>query len=443
MKFKTDFRLEEFVLTTEWEDFPLDVQRRAITCSVDLFNALILGSRSKPFEIGRKVAAEIFSAGDVAILGAKEHLSVIGAATAMGHASNAYDIDDGHNIIRAHPGTSFIGGILATAYKENSSYRDFLTALVHAYEVTIRMGRAVMDFYQFAHSSGSFGPAGIVTGVAKLKDYTKEKLQNAMGIAEFHAPLVPGIRSVAYPSMSKDGVPFGVMIGMLSIAEAESGFTANKHLLEADKYQYLVDDLGVNYEIMNLYFKPYSCCRWAHPAIEAVLQVMKKERLTYEDIDSLTLYTFEKAIQLSKGIPTDADEAQYNIAYPVAAAILWGDVGMDQLKKEAFRDPRIPRIMDKLKYKVDSEMENVFPEQRKCRAEVLTNDNRIIHSSICEPRGESKENIDLSWVSEKFRRMSISLLTEVEQNNILELLGESKTGTIREIVDTINTYLLK
>lgn len=443
MVFDKDYRVEEFVLSTGWKEFPADVRNRAITCTIDLFNALILGSRSEPFEVGLKMSSEIFGTGEVPVLGSKKRLSVTGSASAMGHASNAYDIDDGHNIIRAHPGTSFIGALVAVAYEKDSSYEEFLEALVHSYEVTIRMGRAIMDFYQHPHSSGTFGPVGIVTGVARLRGYSKVELQNALSIAEFHGPLVPGMRSVVYPSMSKDGVPFGVMVGMLAAAETEYGFTASRHLLEADAYRHLADDLGENYEIMNLYFKPYSCCRWAHPAIEAVLEVMRDEQLDPEMIEFVTLHSFEKATQLSKGIPSHADEAQYNIAYPVTAAILWGDVGMDQLKKEAFDDPRVPQIMKKLRYIVDPEMERAFPEKRFCQAEFVLKDARVLRSSICEPRGEANENIDVQWVSEKFRRMTSSLLKEVEQEKILTLLTETETISMREIVDTINGILCK
>ena len=81
----------------------------------------------------------------------------MGASAALGHSSNAYDIDDGHNITRAHPGTSFIGALLAAAYEKNISRNDLLTAMLVAYETTIRSGAAIMDYYNYAHSSGFFG----------------------------------------------------------------------------------------------------------------------------------------------------------------------------------------------------------------------------------------------------------------------------------------------
>ena len=99
-------------------------------------------------------------------------------------------------------------------------------------------------------------------------------LNNALSVAEFNAPLVPGIRSVEYPSMNKDGVPFGVLTGILAIKAHQCGFEGNKNLLEADEYKHYLDDLGQKWQVMDLYFKPYTCCRWGHPAIDACLAVI-------------------------------------------------------------------------------------------------------------------------------------------------------------------------
>ncbi len=128
-------------------------------------------------------------------------------------------------------------------------------------------------------------------------------MNNVLSVAEFNAPLVPGIRSVEYPSMNKDGVPFGVMIGTLAVMETISGFTGNKNLLEADEYSHYLNDLGSNYEIMNLYFKPYTCCRWGHPAIDSCLHIMKENNLSHKDIEHITIRTFKRATMLSKIVP--------------------------------------------------------------------------------------------------------------------------------------------
>ena len=439
MNFITDYRLEDFVLRTKWEDIPAPVQERLRGCMLDLLGALVAGSGSEQFAAGLTLARRAFRPGDIAVIGAKDTFDFLGAAAAMGHASNAYDIDDGHNMIRAHPGTSFIGGLLAAGYDRDIDAHEFLTTLYVAYETTIRMGEAIMDYYQYAHSSGTFGAVGVAAGAGRIYGFDQQELNNALSIAEFNAPLVPGIRSVEYPSMNKDGVPFGVMTGALALLAGQSGFTGNKHLLEADEYRHYLDDLRQNHEVMALYFKPYPCCRWGHPAIDACLSLMAEHHITAGDIEAVTIETFFKATQLSKDIPSCADAAQYNIAYPVAAAIVNNGFSIQQVENTG--DSAVIDMMGRLSFVCDPEVDAQFPARRLCRASVVLKDGRRLVSGVHEPRGEACENIGYDWLADKFRRITAQRLDAEPRERLIQLL-RSDSWTVRQLVEQVNSALM-
>lgn len=441
MVFKTDYKLENFILNTRWEDLPEEVHERMKGCLIDLLGALIAGSRSRQFAVGLSLAETLYGTGEIPVIGSPKRFNFMGASAAMGHASNAYDIDDGHNIIRAHPGTSFIGAVLAAAYEKDLSLKELLTAMLVAYEATIRSGAAMMDYYQYAHSSGTFGAVGVAAGVGRIYGFSKEQLNNALSVADFNAPLVPGIRSVEYPSMNKDGVPFGVMVGALSILETLCGFEGNKNLLEAEDYAHYLDDLGEKYEVMDLYFKPYPCCRWAHPAIDACTGVMREHTLTAEDIEKVIIKTFHRATLLSKIEPKTADEAQYNIAYPVATAVVYGDFGINHVQEESLSDPKVLAMMQKLSFEVDPKLDKAFPAKRICRAELYTKDGKVYVSDNCEPRGEAHERVNVNWLSDKFRRITAPFVSEAGQAKILSLITGEETLPVRTLVDTVNSLL--
>ena len=442
MNFTTTYKLENYILDTKWDSLPADVKERAKGCLIDLMGALISGSMSEQFEVGLASAEAMFGKGDIAVVGSDKKFNFLGAATAMGHSSNAYDIDDGHNLTRSHPGTSFIGGLLAEAYARDLSLKELFEAMVVAYDATVRMGAAIMDYYQFAHSSGTFGAIGTVAGVGKMRGYTKEKLNNVLSIAEFNAPLVPGIRSVEYPSMNKDGVPFGVMIGALALAENECGFTGNKNLLESDEFSHYLDTLGKDYEIMGLYFKPYPCCRWGHPAIDACTLVMRENGITHTEVEKVVIKTFKRATMLSKIEPKSADDAQYNIAYPVATAIVHGDFGIDKVLPDAFGDRTVLDMMKRLSFEVDDELDAKFPTKRICRAEIHTKDGRVFTSPDCEPRGEAHERIGNEWLADKFYRMTSPRVSAEGQKMILDLILGDENARVRTLVDTTNSVLI-
>jgi len=438
MKFETTYKLEDFIISTSWQSLPEKVKTRMKGCFIDLLGALAVGSRSRQFEAGLKLAEKIYPTGDIAIIGSDKRLGFMGASAAMGHSSNAYDIDDGHNITRAHPGTSFVGAVLAAAYEKNISRNEFLTAMLTAYEASIRSGAAIMDYYSYAHSSGTFGAIGVAVGVGKIYGFSREELNNVISVAEFNAPLVPGIRSVEYPSMNKDGVPFGVMVGALAVMDAMCGFEGNKNLLEAEEYSHYLDDLGEKYLVNDLYFKPYPCCRWAHPAIDACTSLMQENGITYEEIENVTVKTFKRATLLSKIEPKTADEAQYNIAYPVAASLVYGSFGIEHVREDSLNDEKTLAMMKRLSFEVDEALDAKFPAKRICRAEITLKDGRKYISDECEPRGEAHENIGIDWLADKFCRITAPVLTKEAQNLAIELIAKEDDMPIRELVDRIN-----
>ncbi|MBR7117075.1 MAG: MmgE/PrpD family protein [Clostridia bacterium] len=438
MNFKTDYKLESFVLNIGWDKLSEEVKERMRGCFIDLMGAMLVGSKSEQFEVGLRLARSVYGKGDIAVIGTDERFNFMGASCAMGHSSNAYDIDDGHNMTRAHPGTSFVGGVLAAAYEKDITLGEFLSAMLASYEVTVRMGAAIMDYYNYAHSSGTFGAVGVVTGVGKIYGFTKEELNNALSVAEFNAPLVPGIRSVEYPSMNKDGVPFGVLVGALAVMDSMCGFMGNKNLLEADEYRHYLDDLGEKYQVMDLYFKPYPCCRWAHPAIDACIGLLNDYGISWDDIECATVKTFKRATLLSKIEPKCADEAQYNIAYPVATALVYGSFGIEHVFEKSLTDPKILDMMKKLSFEVDADLDAKFPAKRICKVEIRTKDGRIFTSPECEPRGEAHEGIGFDWLADKFRRITAPVLTKEGQESLIAMISGSPDTRIRDIVDEAN-----
>ncbi len=436
--FNTDYKTEEFILGTTWESLPKHVQERAVVCGIDLLLALLLGSKGEQFQVGLRMAQAHYKDGPIAVVGDKSTFGVLGATVVMSHASNSFDIDDGHNMIKGHPGTSFIAGILAAALEKNVTYREFLTTLVVAYEVSIRCGLALQEHYQYLHSTGTYGAFGTAAGMARLYGFSREQVNNALSIAEFHAPLTPVMRSVQYPSMNKDGVPFGALVGASATLETLAGSTGYGHLLETEAFEKLVESLGQEYEVMRLYFKPYTCCRWAHQPIKACIDLMQEHNFDYTQVQSVAVATFNSAAQLSKKLPTTADEAQYNIAWPVASALVHGDVGFLQVHESGLNDANVIAMMKRLSFNVAPELDAQFPEKRLARVEITLKDGRNFVSPVYSAPGEHTDNVDIAWIREKFLRISKPILSPEKQQELLTLFETGLDFSVRTVIEKIN-----
>lgn len=443
MNYISDYKLEKYILKTKWEDLPDDVKVRSRVCMLDLITALILGVKGKQFRIGLEISKNYLGNGNIAIIGSRERFNLLGATIALSHASNSFDIDDGHNMIKGHPGTSFVPGLLAASVYENITYQDFLTTLVIGYDVAVRSGLAIQESYQYLHSTGSYGAIATAACMGRILSFDTAELNNALSIADFHAPLTPVMRSVQIPSMSKDGVPFGALVGVMAVLETMAGTTGKIHTLEEEKERYLLDNLGKEFEIRNLYFKPYTCCRWAHQPIRAILDMKTRCNWDKQDIEWVRIHTFLAATKLSKIIPKDTDEAQYNIAYPIACALVYGEVGFDQICDDALPDQCVTEMMERLEFIMDDLMEQQFPEKRLAWVEIKLRDGEILKSDVYSADGEAGDNIDEEWIRKKFIRITKPILGNRKQEEIINMiLNGNDYERMRNIVDKINAILI-
>lgn len=443
MIFDSTYKLEDFVLNLKWDELPHKVKEHSIMCAIDLFGALILGSYGSQYETGIKLSASMGMFGSIPLFRHRElDLNLLGASISYGHASNSFDIDDGHKQICGHPGASFIGGVLARALEENISYKEYLTTLVACYECTIRWAIAMQNHYSYLHSTGAYGAFGTAAGIGRIMQLSKDQLKTALSIADYHAPMTPVMRAVEYPSMNKDGVPFGSLIGCMSVLETLNGYTGKTHLLEMPEYRYLLDSLGNEYKILDLYYKPYTCCRWTHQPIKACLDLKQRYQFDNENVDFVEIHTFDAAAKLSKIKPKDTDEAQYNIAYPVACSLVYDTVGLNEIRTESVQNPKVLDMMDRLRFIVDEKLDSQFPEKRLAFVKIGLNDGSIVQSNIYEASGEPDDpELSLAWIQDKFRRITKPVIDANNQERIIKLLSECSDLPIRDIFNMINNSL--
>lgn len=310
------------------------------------------------------------------------------------------------------------------------------------YELSIRWALAMQDHYKFLHSTGAYGAFGTAAGIGRLYGFDERQLNNALSIADFHAPMTPVMRAVEYPSMNKDGVPFGALVGTMAALETLCGETGRTHLLELPEYEKYLDDLGSSYRIMELYFKPYTCCRWAHQPILACQTLMKRHGFDHTKVAHVKVNTFLSAARLSKIRPHGTDEAQYNIAWPVASALVFGDVGFQQVREEALNNQAVLDMMDRLEFAVDPEMDKEFPARRLAWVEITLNDGTAYCSDVYEAPGEPEDKeLNLKWIGEKFKRITASMLTTGDQEKLLAVMMTGMNIPVREIVAKINHSL--
>lgn len=419
----TDLALD-FITALKWSDLPPDVRHQSKRCLLDLMGALIAGRRTPVADIMAGIACDQFPGAHATIVVSGEHVSAVGAALANGFAQNALDIDDGYRRIKGHPGAAFLPALLA-ALEVTGECRgsEFLTALVIGYEIGIRAGLIRHALFSTYHSSGSWGAVAAAAAAGRLMGLPRGQLRDALGTAEYHAPIAPMMKAIEVPSMGKDSLGWGNLTGLASVFMARRGFTGIEPLFSESPEKHWLTGLGRQYEILNLYFKPYAACRWAQPAVAGCLALVKENRLRPEDIALVKVRTFAAAAALTRQAPSNTEEAQYNLAFPVAAALVDGAVGPEQVLPPRLFARDILDLADLLEVEIAPEFEALFPTKALAAIEITTHDGKRYESGPIEAPWEPPDTLPGDGeLEEKFTRLVKPVLGQSRANQLLQLV---------------------
>ena len=104
-------------------------------------------------------------------------------------------------------------------------------------------------------------------------------------------------------------------------------------------------------------------------------------------IGSVTIHTFAAADGLSRRHPETTEDMQYSLVWPVATALVRGAFGVDEVLA-GFDDPRVARIVDRVRVEVDPGFSDAFPARRLARVELELDDGRLLRSGAVEAGGE-------------------------------------------------------
>ena len=191
---------------------------------------------------------------------------------------------------------------------------------------------------------------------------------------------------------------------------ARGGFTSSPSLFALDEAAPWVDSLGSKYLIHDLYFKPYCCCRWVQPAVRAALEVVKRNAIDWRDISEVSVETFAEACALSSKVPETSEEAQYGGPYPVAAALLHGDVGPKQILEDYLADERVLTLMPQIRFVFREEFQREFPARRLAEVHIRAG-GKSFASGVVAAHGDPSDPLSDAEMQAKFRRYAAPHVT--------------------------------
>ncbi|MDT8420313.1 MAG: MmgE/PrpD family protein [Desulfuromonadales bacterium] len=422
--------IENFIVELTWDSLPERTQQAARLCVLDAIGCAIAGSRSAGLpKLIEKICRHDIS-GRSPVWGTVYKTELSWSIFFNSHSAAYFDLDDGHRRAQGHPGAAVVPACLAVAQQRNCTAKEFLASVVVGYEVAIRSALVMRALGGPRKGSGGWTTTGVAAAVARLMKLEKQQVKAALGLAEYYAPQATQDRSASYPSDMKEGIPWGAYTGYTAAILAGGGLGAMRpHLSDSPE----AEDLGKNYEIENSYFKTYASCRWAHPALDGLKQMLSERGACHTEIEEIRIRTFEKAALMDRHDPEGCMAAVYSIPYAVACFLRNGVLGPAQLSGDMFVNQEISALSKRVRLVVDDDLTYRFPEQCLQKLEVDFKDGTRYVSGLLSAKGDPSDPYSYHELLEKFQSLTENVIGE-QWLNVAEFIAEMDGQSVEELV---------
>jgi 2-methylcitrate dehydratase PrpD len=436
--------LAEHALSIKLDALPPDLQEITLSCILDLLTAAVAGTGSQGPEALLAAADQLYGAGQAPAWFSGRCLSLQAALLHNGLSASALDLDDGHRAARGHPGASVIPTVLTlAAVLPRVSGRDILSAIIAGYDVGVRIAAAQRLSAIPTRQTGRWASFAAAAAAGRLLRLSPDTLAEAFAMAGVLAPNQRANGSSGYSrrtgNLAKEGIAFSAGIGLQAVFLSASGFTGPVDLLDYDEFydqMRLVDRLGVRFEISRTYFKPYACCRYIHPALDALKTLSAEWRFRSDEIDRIEVESFAAALRLANAPePDNLVALQYSLPYCLAVLILDGEEALAPISSALLHRPDLSALARRVVLGSDQEAELRFPQETLARVTVILKSGEQRTTALTTPRGDPSHPMDRAALVLKFRSVTSRRLSLKRQDGIINAvnrLTDDDAGSLLE-----------
>jgi 2-methylcitrate dehydratase PrpD len=420
--------LAKFVVKTNFTDIPGNVRQHAKYCILDWLGSSLAGSVEPPARIICSVLKELGGKGESTIIGAHSKTTCLNAALANGISGHTVELDDVNELSLIHPGAPVVPAALAVAERSGCGGRAMITAVVLGYEAEVRLGITMNpSHYEYWHTTGTCGTFGATVTAGKLLGLDEGEMIQALGIAGTQAAgLIEAFGTMSKPLNPGKAAQSGVLAALL----AQKGFTSSKHMLDSKigycyaassepKLNEITEQLGTRFAILRTCFKCHASCGHTHGAIDAVQSIVSKHDIKPDMVEEVVVETYPIAVKVvgNEPEPATSSEAKFSLHYCLAAALVFGRVGLDEFSEKRLNDSQLRELSKKIVVKVDHEFANAV--LGSARVTIRIRDGRQMSFKVNVPKGYPDNPLTASELKQKFRRLACVALTKSQAEKII------------------------
>ncbi len=330
---------------------------------LDTAGCILAGAAEPCARIATRVAAIGGSSGPCVVLGTETRTGPLDAAAINGTAAHALDYDDCSDTLGGHPSAPILPALFALADTQPVSGPDFIAAYIAGWETETRIARGV-NFHHYEkgwHPTATLGVFGAAAASAKLLNLSIEQTARALALA---ATFASGLKA-NFGTMTKPlHVGHAARNGLYAALLAREDFTADPAAIEHPQgflhvfngagnfnMEPIIQPWGDPWDITDpgLAIKQYPCCGSTHPAIDAMLMLVREHHLTPGTVTRIQSQTHARRLaHTNRPNPRGALEAKFSVQYCLARALVSGAVLIEHFEDGQYDQPDVRAVLGRV-----------------------------------------------------------------------------------------------
>ena len=425
-------RLSEHFTAMRYNGLPPESRHAVKRLLLDYLGVAVAGSRSDSGRVATRYVRAIGGKPQASVIAGGFKVPMETAAFANAICSHSIELDDIDVLALFHFSPPVYSAALAAGEAANASGRDLITALAAGCEMMERTSRATNNALRNRgfHTTPTCGVFGATVAAGKLLGLDAEQLTSALGLAGAQAS---GLMEMYGPSMQKrfnpgptarNGVTAASITrhgftGADTIFEGERGF-CNAFSGDAEPAR-LTQGLQRRYKL-DIEFKPYSCARPIHNAIDCALEIRNQHKPDLNRIARIVMARHpDWAHYHQNATPRTYHEAQVSLPFSVAVALRDGQALLKQYSDANIADPLIKRLSSRVQFVVDKRL----PRGVSCKMTMESSDGGKFVSQVDYPKGSIQNPMSDAELRAKFNSLAAPVL------------GEKRAGQLADLVERV------
>ena len=399
--------LAERIQSVTFDGLTDDALHWAKVAVLDTVGCTLAGAHEDCARIVGRAAVYGTTGGECLVFGTSRRVGPLDAALINGTAAHALDYDDCSNTLGGHPSAPVVPALFALGEVHKVTGKQFLAAYVAGWEAETRIARGV-NFHHYEkgwHPTATLGVFGSAAGCAHLLGLSVGQTVSALALA---ATFSSGIKA-NFGTMTKPlHVGHAARNGMLAALLAADGFTASADAFEhkqgflnvfngAGNYNAdaILADWAEPWDIVSpgVAIKQYPCCGSTHPAIDAMLMLVRDNNLTPESVERIDSWTHPRRLaHTNRPNPQSELDAKFSVQYCLARGLVDRRVSIEHFEGDSFRDPAVQAVLRHVHAAPHPDMKMDTFEHFGAEVRVTLKDGSTLTQKVHRPLGRGPEN---------------------------------------------------